>query len=388
MAVVAFVSRAVVAFDPAVDTLHFADVSRHAGDHLSFVADGVNLKVYHSGQVMTLLNTSYATLTSSSVTFADGSLFVKGTIGDDALAGTSLDDHFDLSSGGSDEVNAGSGNDDFVLGSALSVSDSIDGGAGISDTAYIYGDYSDFLVFNATTVTGVENFYIGAGTIKLMLHEGMMNGTSIRPDFRADGQDSLSTLFLDASKVFSSFFFAGGRGVANVTGGEGNDSLHGGIENSDFLEGGRGHDQLFSGSKMVPNVGLNPTGVDTQAISTIADTAWKLAAIADFNGDGKSDLLWRNSSTGANLIWKGADSGNTQDATTIANQDWQITSAADYTGDGKADIIWRNETDGGNVMWAEAQSGQATQLVTIVGSEWDNPQQLGSWLMADGTYFS
>ena len=39
-------------------------------------------------------------------------------------------------------------------------------------------------------------------------------------------------------------------------------------------------------------------------------------------------------------------------------------------------------------MWAEAQSGQATQLVTIVGSEWDNPQQLGSWLMADGTYFS
>ena len=132
MAVVAFVSRGGCSVrSRLLDTLHFADVSRHAGDHLSFVADGVNLKVYHSGQVMTLLNTSYATLTSSSVTFADGSLFVKGTIGDDALAGTSLDDHFDLSSGGSDEVNAGSGNDDFVLGSALSVSDSIDGGAGI-----------------------------------------------------------------------------------------------------------------------------------------------------------------------------------------------------------------------------------------------------------------
>jgi hypothetical protein len=28
----------------------------------------------------------------------------------------------------------------------------------------------------------------------------------------------------------------------------------------------------------------------------------------DFDGDGKSDLLWRNSATGTNTIWRSANS--------------------------------------------------------------------------------
>ena len=31
-----------------------------------------------------------------------------------------------------------------------------------------------------------------------------------------------------------------------------------------------------------------------------------IAGIGDFDGNGKADILWRNSNTGANTIWKGA----------------------------------------------------------------------------------
>ncbi|MEI6205678.1 MAG: FG-GAP-like repeat-containing protein [Desulfuromonadales bacterium] len=83
-------------------------------------------------------------------------------------------------------------------------------------------------------------------------------------------------------------------------------------------------------------------------IYTEPDTNWKIVAAADFNGNGKVELLWWNSSTGqvalgqtngtsastANLIWYEPDTN------------WRIAGAGDLDGDGKAEIIWHNKTTG------------------------------------------
>ena len=83
-------------------------------------------------------------------------------------------------------------------------------------------------------------------------------------------------------------------------------------------------------------------------------TAWSIVAVADFNGDGKADLLWRNNTTGANTLWH-MDGGN-QAATValerIADTKWKVVGTGDYDGDGKADILWRNSRTGNNACGA------------------------------------
>ena len=45
---------------------------------------------------------------------------------------------------------------------------------------------------------------------------------------------------------------------------------------------------------------------ETSAVlGNVADSSgWKVAGTGDFNGDGVSDILWRNSNTGETHIWK------------------------------------------------------------------------------------
>ena len=50
---------------------------------------------------------------------------------------------------------------------------------------------------------------------------------------------------------------------------------------------------------------------------TLADLNWKVAGTGDFDGDGKSDICWRNTSTGQNYIWKSGD-----DATVEMRDPW------------------------------------------------------------------
>jgi hypothetical protein len=38
-------------------------------------------------------------------------------------------------------------------------------------------------------------------------------------------------------------------------------------------------------------------------LRTVPDPAWRIVAVGDFDGDGKSDILWRNSSSGENYLY-------------------------------------------------------------------------------------
>jgi len=89
---------------------------------------------------------------------------------------------------------------------------------------------------------------------------------------------------------------------------------------------------------------------------------WSIAATGDFNGDGRSDILWRNDD-GAVADWLGNRTGGfsrSAASTTAAPTDWSIVAAGDFNGDGRSDILWRNGA-GTITDWLGTASGDFTR---------------------------
>jgi hypothetical protein len=104
-------------------------------------------------------------------------------------------------------------------------------------------------------------------------------------------------------------------------------------------------------------------GIDYEALLPIADLNWKVGAAADFNQDGFADLVWRNYKTGENVVWyleksqfrnpiDALKAGKDYDSLlSVADPNWMLETAADFNRDGRSDLVWRNYQTGENVVW-------------------------------------
>jgi hypothetical protein len=89
---------------------------------------------------------------------------------------------------------------------------------------------------------------------------------------------------------------------------------------------------------------------DSQFIGAL-DHGWLLRSIGDFDGDGASDMLWR-SVNGDNVIWYGAQPPGLWIGP--LDNSWDVGAIGDFDGDGTSDILWRS-VNGDNVIWYGAQ---------------------------------
>ena len=100
------------------------------------------------------------------------------------------------------------------------------------------------------------------------------------------------------------------------------------------------------------------TNNDANAFTTVP-TDWQVTATGDFNGDGRDDILWRSDS-GQLSNWLGNGSGgfanNDANAFTYVPTNWSVVGAGDFNGDGRDDILWRN-TSGQLSNWLGTASG-------------------------------
>ncbi|MGZ5584656.1 MAG: FG-GAP repeat domain-containing protein, partial [Usitatibacter sp.] len=78
------------------------------------------------------------------------------------------------------------------------------------------------------------------------------------------------------------------------------------------------------------------------------NAAWKILAAPDLDGDGRSDILWRNDATGQvyGMLMNGATIVNQGMIYSEPHLEWKIVAQGDYNGDGKADLLYRNEATG------------------------------------------
>jgi hypothetical protein len=134
--------------------------------------------------------------------------------------------------------------------------------------------------------------------------------------------------------------------------------------------------------------GLRRTDTATFDPPAPAAAGWALANVADFNGDNRPDLLWRNETSGRLVIWY--MNGTTRTAAAIVDvtvdPTWTLVGTAPLDANGSPDLLWRNPATG--ELWVWLMDGftrmeQRALTPSVPAAGWI-PQFLGD-LNADGS---
>ena len=96
------------------------------------------------------------------------------------------------------------------------------------------------------------------------------------------------------------------------------------------------------------------------------------AAATDFSGGGTSDILWRNATTGDDVVFL-MNGGTVSSAVNLGviSTTWMVAGLGDISGTGTAGILWRDTTDGNTVLFNMSGGTVASSAVIgTIGTAW------------------
>ncbi|KGQ20815.1 hypothetical protein LF41_22 [Lysobacter dokdonensis DS-58] len=143
----------------------------------------------------------------------------------------------------------------------------------------------------------------------------------------------------------------------------------GNAQRNDFNGDGQSDILWRNTGSAAAQIWLSANSATQQAVTT-ASLAWNVVGMGDFDGDGSSDILWRNQNSGQNLIWRSGNSATQQAVTTVGNTAWRVAGVGDFDGDGVSDILWRNTSSGANLVWRSASSTTQVTLASVPSQAW------------------
>jgi hypothetical protein len=179
----------------------------------------------------------------------------------------------------------------------------------------------------------------------------------IFPDFNTDGYTDL-LLQNSATNQIAGWFMQGARWTDGAYFSLTPPSDFALVGVGDFS--GLGTNTLVLQSRTTNQIALwYATGTNAATISggnlvnMTPPAGWKVVGVGDFNGDGKSDLVFQNQTSGVLALWymNGYlyQDGNSLDIVPLAG--WQVVGVGDFNRDGFPDIAFQNQTTGKIALW-------------------------------------
>ena len=120
--------------------------------------------------------------------------------------------------------------------------------------------------------------------------------------------------------------------------------------------------------------------VDGEPVETVQTSEsfgldWHLAGCGDFDGDGKADIIWRSDDDQHFIrIWfmDGAVVLSSESTSPQNNREsWQIQAVADFDGNGTEDVLWKRSPD--NTLYVWYMSGRQRQFMQRLDVQWRDP---------------
>ena len=112
----------------------------------------------------------------------------------------------------------------------------------------------------------------------------------------------------------------------------------------------------------------------TQVTATVdfgvVPSNWQIAGIGDFDGNGSTDILWRDTSGNVGIWLMNGTSVLSTKVIGNVPLTWTIAQTGDYNGDGKADILWVDSTGNVGAWFMNGTTIASTTQYGNIGTTW------------------
>ena len=114
--------------------------------------------------------------------------------------------------------------------------------------------------------------------------------------------------------------------------------------------------------------------LQSAALGTVP-SSYSVIGQHDFNGDGKADVVWRDSSGNVSMWFMNGAAISTAAGVGNLTSNWTLYGTADLNGDGNGDLLWRDSNSGTVAVWfmngatvaSSAVFGALPSTWTIIG---------------------
>jgi FG-GAP-like repeat len=108
-----------------------------------------------------------------------------------------------------------------------------------------------------------------------------------------------------------------------------------------------------------------------------APANWKIAGVGDFDGNGSTDILWRDTSGNVGIWLMNGTSIMSTSVLGNVPTNWNVAQTGDYNGDGKSDILWLDTSGNVGAWFMNGTTVSSTTQYGNVGTAW-TPQSLSA----------